>query len=205
MGWVRIRPGEVTALDDSSKIREFEFPPGKMTALVDSGERREFESGAVRDMARKGRCDLLPLDVAARMLGRNTGIVMADICAYQSTGDTKHLFRALEAFAREHYGYGNAKEHYGSATALLEVAFHYEDGAEKYTDRNWQKGIPCSCFIDSAVRHLIKFERGDDDERHDRAFVWNVMGCVWTHEHKPELRIPDEDMRLLRADEDGSL
>lgn len=25
--------------------------------------------------------------------------------------------------------------------------------------------------------------RGDDDERHDRAFVWNIIRLIWTHEH----------------------
>ena len=34
-----------------------------MEFIADSGERREFGTGAVRDMASKGRCDLLPWDV----------------------------------------------------------------------------------------------------------------------------------------------
>lgn len=37
--------------------------------IQDSGQRREFATGAVRDIQEgKGRCDLLPLDVAARTL-----------------------------------------------------------------------------------------------------------------------------------------
>lgn len=42
---------------------------GEQAMIKDSGDRREYETGAVRDMAAgKGRCDLLPLDVAAMML-----------------------------------------------------------------------------------------------------------------------------------------
>jgi hypothetical protein len=28
--------------------------------------------------------------------------------------------------------------------------------------------------------------RGDEDEPHDRAFVWNLVGAIWTMENKPE-------------------
>ena len=38
--------------------------------ILDSGNRREFESGAVRDIQEgKGRCDLMPLDVVANVIG----------------------------------------------------------------------------------------------------------------------------------------
>jgi hypothetical protein len=90
-------------------------------------------------------------------------------------------------------------------TMFLEVAKHYQDGAEKYVERNWEKGIPVHCFIDSAVRHYLKFLRGDSDESHDRAFVWNILGAIWTHRNKPELidlpfmdKVSDEDM--VKAD-----
>ena len=70
---------------------------------------------------------------------------------------------------------------------LLETAKHFEQGAKKYGDYNWQKGIPVKSYIDSAVRHYLKHLRGDADERHDRAFVWNILCCIWTCKHKPEL------------------
>jgi hypothetical protein len=62
----------------------------------------------------------------------------------------------------------------------LELAKHFEEGAEKYGEHNWEKGIPIDSFIDSAVRHYLKYLRGDKDEPHDRAFVWNLMCCAWT-------------------------
>ena len=145
--------------------------------IKDSGERREFSSGAVRDCASgKGRCDLLPLDVIGDILGNYN---FCRINNYIRTGDLKHLYAVVEDFRMNHYG-----DHY---TALLELAKQYEDGANKYNERNWEQGIPLHCYIDSSVRHYLKLLRGDDDEPHDRAFLWNIMGAIWTHIHKPEM------------------
>jgi hypothetical protein len=76
---------------------------------------------------------------------------------------------------------------------FLEVAKHFEEGAKKYGDDNWRKGIPARVYIDSAVRHYLKFLRGDTDEPHDRAFCWNILCCIWTCKHKPELNDYDKN------------
>lgn len=65
-------------------------------------------------------------------------------------------------------------------SAILDLAKHFEAGASKYGDNNWRKGIPINVFIDSAIRHFCKFMRGDMDEPHDIAFMWNVICCIWT-------------------------
>ena len=70
---------------------------------------------------------------------------------------------------------------------MLDVSMHYKQGAEKYGERNWEKGIPLHSYIDSGVRHFLKHIDGQADERHDRAFVWNMLGAIWTMEHKPEM------------------
>lgn len=146
-----------------------------MSEILDSGTRREFDTGAVRDIQEgKGRCDLLPLGVAARLLSSPT---LAYIQGFRSNGDYCLLFKALtycEFYADDY-------------TMLLEVSKHFEEGAKKYGEHNWQKGIPTHCYIDSAVRHYLKYLRGDTDEPHDRAFVWNILCCVWTCLHLPEL------------------
>ena len=71
---------------------------------------------------------------------------------------------------------------------ILEAAIHFEEGAKKYGDCNWQKGIPVNCYLDSAIRHYLKYRRGDKDEPHDRAFVWNLLCLCWEvdyhHENK---------------------
>ena len=152
--------------------------------IKDSGERRVFSTGAVRDIQEgKGRCDLMPLDVAARILGGKEGYfvrdtVLDDIALFQQQKDTRHLYFAIRAFA--------ARPYQNLPTMLLEVSKHFEEGAKKYGENNWQKGLPVNCYIDSAVRHYLKYLRGDTDEPHDRAFVWNIMCCIWTVEHTQE-------------------
>lgn len=151
--------------------------------ILDSGNRREFETGAVRDIQEgKGRCDLLPLDVVARYLEDE---IIDDIATFQKTCSVDSLYDAIWKFS-PHWG-GIDKRAASNATMLLEVAKHYEEGCNKYGARNWEKGIPVRCYIDSGVRHYLKFIRGDKDEPHDRAFVWNMLGAIWTCVHKPEL------------------
>lgn len=152
------------------------LPPIVEPHILDSGNRTAFESGAVRDMREgKGRCDLMPLAVAARMFSENPHVedpVIRDIDYFNDTRNTDYLYRALVNFCHRQYsGF--------VPTMLLEVAKHFEEGAKKYGENNWQKGIPVHCYIDSAVRHYIKWHRGDTDEPHHRAFVWNLMCCIW--------------------------
>lgn len=64
--------------------------------------------------------------------------------------------------------------------AIWALARHYEEGAKKYADRNWEKGMPLSRMLDSAERHLFKFELGMTDENHLIAAIWNVIGMYET-------------------------
>lgn len=145
--------------------------------IKDSGERRSFETGAVRDIAEgKGRCDLLPLKLLANRLENKT---FSFIDEYIRGGDVVSLWYAIDAFIE--------KQGLDIQTVFLEVSKQYEEGCQKYGERNWEKGIPLHCYIDSGVRHYLKVLRGDTDEPHDRAFVWNMLGAIWTHINKPEL------------------
>lgn len=152
--------------------------------IKDSGTRREFDTGAVRDIQEgKGRCDLMPLDVVAGLYKRTMkpGSIpywtFTRIDQFKSSGEVKDLYDLLDI----------VQIYPSTETMFLEVSKHFEEGAKKYGEHNWQKGIPVKCYIDSAVRHYLKWLRGDTDEPHDRAFVWNIMCCIWTCIHKPEL------------------
>ena len=148
-----------------------------MKMILDSGDRTEFVTGAVRDMHEgKGRCDLLPLDVTAKVLQSE---ILKAISMFQESSNTVYLQVALNEFMEEYM--------WDTCTMFLEVAKHFEEGAKKYGDDNWKKGIPVRCYIDSAVRHYLKWSRGDKDEPHDRAFCWNILCAMWTCKNKPEL------------------
>lgn len=159
-----------------------------MAKLKDSGNRREFNTGAVRDMAEgKGRCDLLPLDVAGNLIAyfkpNETDGVTQAIRGFKSTGDPEWLELVLVRACKHESIFPDIY------TLLLEVAKQFEDGAIKYGDNNWQKGIPLNVYVDSAYRHYLKHLRGDRDEPHDRAFAWNMVCAIWTCDHMPELNV----------------
>lgn len=160
--------------------------------IKDSGERREFETGAVRDICEgKGRCDLMPLDVLVRLYSHTGGAsdfnvtvvrVLTDLLSFEKDSNSSYIYLLDVLIAvSDGFMYPNVP------TMLLEVSKHFEEGAKKYGESNWQKGIPIHCYIDSAIRHFLKWLRGDKDEPHDRAFVWNIMCCIWTYVHCPEM------------------
>lgn len=64
--------------------------------------------------------------------------------------------------------------------ALRRIAIHYENGGKKYGDRNWEKGVPLSRYLNSAIRHLYQVLEGQNDEDHEAAAVWNIMGFMET-------------------------
>lgn len=64
--------------------------------------------------------------------------------------------------------------------ALMELSKVFEYGAKKYDDNNWRKGLPLSCYVDSASRHLAKWMIGWRDEPHLAQAAWNIMCLIET-------------------------
>lgn len=83
--------------------------------------------------------------------------------------------------------------------AIKRLAKHYENGARKYGDRNWEKGMPLSRFMDSAMRHMFKTLEGQKDEDHLIAAAWNVLCVAELQERIEEGLLPKEldDIGLL--------
>lgn len=152
-------------------------------ALQDSGSRTVFESGAVREMETgKGRTDLLPWGTI--------GAILKD-----------PFMNHLEVLSREPEKIvvaQNALYHWACLgyngdfyEMLLEVAKQYEDGAAKYSPRNWQKGLPLWSFVDSLGRHYLKWRAHQTDEPHDRAITWNLLGLIWTIEQQEKEKVKE--------------
>ena len=151
----------------------------KERVIKDSGSTTEFATGAHRDARTgKGRIDLIPLEVASKLMDEDQ--ILQSVREFQKDDNTEHLYDALKNFCDRYYS--GVME-----TMLLEVGIHYEEGANKYGANNWKKGMDSYIYIDSALRHYLKHKRGDMDEPHDRAFVWNLLCCIWEKnysEHK---------------------
>lgn len=76
--------------------------------------------------------------------------------------------------------------------ALHRLARHFEAGAVKYEDRNWEKGQPLSRFLDSALRHAFKHLQGERDEDHIAASAWNLLCAMEIDERVKLGRLPAE-------------
>jgi len=84
----------------------------------------------------------------------------------------------------------------------MRLAKWTQQGAQKYTDRNWEKGMPWSVFIDCALRHInaylaIKMMKREGkqepytplnlDEDHLAAAAWNLCALMQMEYAHPEL------------------
>ena len=191
-----------------------------MSEIKDSGNRREFSTGAVRDMAEgKGRCDLLPLDVISDLfvelkcekyervniilnyLNSALEIWKGELLSWDSNRMdcvVDFLYDALKEFFKQ-------SDFADIPTMVLELSVHFEQGANQYTEDNWKRGIPVNCYIDSAIRHYLKWLRGDTDERHDRAFVWNIVCCIWEVEHNGKRNTDKKESTCTDNTESGGI
>jgi len=79
-----------------------------------------------------------------------------------------------------------------SPFALVRLGHWLRLGAEKYDDRNWEKGIPISSFVASGLRHLLAIMERKTDEDHEAAVMFNAMGIIHTREMIRRGRLPAE-------------
>jgi hypothetical protein len=70
--------------------------------------------------------------------------------------------------------------------AMEALAIWYEEGAAKYDDRNWEKGISVKDCINRMIRHAIKAGNGWTDEDHLAAVMWNAAAAITMIRRKPE-------------------
>lgn len=185
--------------------------------IKDSGAKREFETGSHRDMAvGKGRMDLLPAisvikvyDVVTDtekgdnklsytaylkealvsamhyMAGDNDKNYLA-IAARAATIATG-LFESIDGDLDGNKVEGDNVDGY-LAFGFKQVSMHYEAGAAKYGENNWQLGQPMHVLMDSGMRHMTKAIGNIVDEPHCRASSWNMLSAIWMEKNKPEMQ-----------------
>jgi len=69
---------------------------------------------------------------------------------------------------------------------LRRIVMIFTKGAVKYGDHNYQKGMPYSRYLDSAIRHEEQFRDGETDEDHLAQACWNLMAIMFHQEYGPE-------------------
>jgi hypothetical protein len=65
-----------------------------------------------------------------------------------------------------------------SPLALQRLGEWLRMGAQRYAERNWEKGIPVSRCIASLYRHLVAYHAGDRQEDHLAAIMCNASFII---------------------------
>jgi hypothetical protein len=142
---------------------------------MSENERETFEGGVVRDKT-DYRYDLMSPLVCEYLLNANNiqeWSINANFvrCFYTfCAGDLSLIHDVL--LDMQHV----LNVDKGELAHLYAQALH--EGANKYGERNWEKGIPESNLINHALHHLIRFCAKDTSENHQSHLVWNVLTLI---------------------------
>ena len=74
-----------------------------------------------------------------------------------------------------------------SPIGLREVARTCAEGAQKYSDYNWEKGMPVHDLLNHAIAHVYQFLAGDRSEPHLPHAAWNLLAAIHSAELWPQL------------------
>lgn len=178
--------GSVTK-ENKNETKENKVMKENEVKMVNYGEAiRETKNG-------KGRFDLIPSEVINRVLTtimkNNTGAITNKDSSVFKTNAMKQAFDrdyvpAIISLIRAKYGISDDISAF--AKTLKELAIHFQIGAEKYGERNCEKGLPLSSFRDSGLRHLTQYVNGETDEPHFISAIWNFVMAEWTIMNHPE-------------------
>jgi hypothetical protein len=79
-----------------------------------------------------------------------------------------------------------------SPMALRRLAGVYERGSLAHGVRNWERGLPISRCLDSAIRHIYQYIEGLRDEDHLAQAAWNLCAAIHMEEMIERGRLPQE-------------
>jgi hypothetical protein len=74
-----------------------------------------------------------------------------------------------------------------SPIGLREVARTCAEGAQKYGDWNWEKGMPVGDLLNHALAHVYTYLSGDRSEPHLGHAAWNLLAAIHSDELWPRL------------------
>jgi hypothetical protein len=74
-----------------------------------------------------------------------------------------------------------------SPIGLEAVARTCAEGAAKYSDYNWEAGMPVNDLLNHALRHVYKYLAGDRSEPHLPHAAWGLLAAIHSDALWPEL------------------
>lgn len=108
--------------------------------------------------------------------------------------DSSHVFNIKDSGKRAEFSSGMVRDvtddkiDYSLALdgpMFNRLAVHLTKGAKKYAKRNWMKASgqeELDRFKESALRHFLQWFKGDLDEDHAAAIMFNVNGAEYVKE-----------------------
>jgi hypothetical protein len=162
--------------------------------MEDGGERMSYDGGALREPSTgKGRYDLIspfalervacwdPLDDKDHIVADNLEMAFLHINNFKrGNRRTDHIAAATRYILAElNNQYPDFDNKHGlwlgciNPFVLERLAIWYELGCVKYLPRNWESGMSYCRLVDSGMRHLNRFRKGERGEDHLIASVWN--------------------------------
>jgi hypothetical protein len=74
-----------------------------------------------------------------------------------------------------------------SPIGMIRLAHVAGEGAIKYGEDNWRKGLPNSNLVNHAFRHLVAYISGDRQEDHLAKVAWGVFAVMENELHRPAM------------------
>lgn len=74
-----------------------------------------------------------------------------------------------------------------SPVGLRRLAETYGEGAQRYGDRNWERGQPVPEILNRVVAHLYTYLSGDRSEDHLAHAAWGLFAAMHMEEHMPDM------------------
>lgn len=149
-----------------------------------------FEGGAIRYKKDKGRFDLIPTNVYARLIEFMNSPTLTKLEKYDtpfnnllyslSMDDEWHYIRLIYLMIKYQYCDDTISMNQACLNMLFDLAKHFQKGAEKYGDHNCEKGITLESFTDSGRRHMCQWLAGKSDEPHHISAIWNFWMAEWS-------------------------
>lgn len=131
---------------------------------------------ASENNAENERRNLLPLSTISTLIKSDVLRIINNF-EVRGSSDAAFLYDAIRAFVAENKKWNSSME-----TAILEISNDCSNAAKKYNENSWKKNS-VSYYIDNGICQYLKWHRGDADEAHDKAFIWNMVWAIWVIEN----------------------
>ena len=75
-----------------------------------------------------------------------------------------------------------------SPIGLQRLAETYGEGAIKYGEHNWEKGIDTQNLLQHTIAHIYEYLKGDKSEDHLAHAAWGLFAVMHMEETKPDMQ-----------------